>query len=124
MAYTKNTWQTGDIVTADKLNNMENGIVSNEPLLVQDSANTLSETWQTIYNKMHAGGMVYVWYDEDEDGYISVSYVPVVEVGHELEVEDGYYVVAHDFIGSRLTYATDAANGYPAISGGDLPPDQ
>ena len=26
MAYEKNTWQTGDVVTAAKLNNMENGI--------------------------------------------------------------------------------------------------
>ena len=26
MSYTKNNWQTGDVVTADKLNNMENGI--------------------------------------------------------------------------------------------------
>lgn len=26
MVYTKNTWNTGDIITADKLNNMENGI--------------------------------------------------------------------------------------------------
>lgn len=26
MAYTKNTWQCGDVVTADKLNNIEDGI--------------------------------------------------------------------------------------------------
>ena len=28
MVYTKNTWRTNDIITADKLNNMENGIVN------------------------------------------------------------------------------------------------
>lgn len=28
MAYNKTTWQTGDIITADKLNNIENGISS------------------------------------------------------------------------------------------------
>lgn len=28
MAYTKTTWQTGDIITAEKLNNMEDGIGS------------------------------------------------------------------------------------------------
>ena len=29
MSYTKNTWNTGDVVTAAKLNNMENGIEAN-----------------------------------------------------------------------------------------------
>ena len=28
MAYQKNSWNTGDTITATKLNNMENGIVS------------------------------------------------------------------------------------------------
>ena len=26
MSYNKNTWQNGDIITREKLNNMENGI--------------------------------------------------------------------------------------------------
>lgn len=35
MAYTKNNWQTGDTITADKLNNMESGIENaNEPFIV------------------------------------------------------------------------------------------
>lgn len=29
MAYEKTTWQTGDIITAEKMNNIENGIVNN-----------------------------------------------------------------------------------------------
>lgn len=28
MSYTKQTWYTGDIITADKLNHMEDGIAS------------------------------------------------------------------------------------------------
>lgn len=30
MAYVKTTWATGDVVTAAKLNNMENGIAAND----------------------------------------------------------------------------------------------
>lgn len=29
MTYEKTTWQTGDIITAEKMNNIENGIVNN-----------------------------------------------------------------------------------------------
>ena len=31
MAYVKTTWQTGDVITADKLNNMEGGIEAVSP---------------------------------------------------------------------------------------------
>lgn len=34
MAYNKTTWQTGDTITAEKLNNMENGIEYGCPLII------------------------------------------------------------------------------------------
>lgn len=33
MAYTKTTWQTGDVVTSEKLNKIENGITNSEQIL-------------------------------------------------------------------------------------------
>ena len=43
MSYAKNTWKTGDIVTAEKLNNIELGVERNDILVipVQISAQTL-----------------------------------------------------------------------------------
>ena len=34
MAYVKTVWQTGDVITAEKLNNMENGILAAGPKVV------------------------------------------------------------------------------------------
>lgn len=35
MAYVKTTWETGDVITADKLNNMEGGIDDLQPVLLE-----------------------------------------------------------------------------------------
>lgn len=35
MAYVKTTWQTGDVITAEKLNNMEGGIEDLQPILLE-----------------------------------------------------------------------------------------
>lgn len=34
MAYEKNDWQTGDVITAEKLNNIENGVEAASPCVV------------------------------------------------------------------------------------------
>ena len=34
MAYTKNTWKTGDIVSSQKLNHMEDGIANSENVFI------------------------------------------------------------------------------------------
>ena len=54
MSYVKTTWQTGDIVTAEKLNNAEQGIAQNAHDIEDLSAdttylkNTLSE-YESIF---------------------------------------------------------------------------
>ena len=35
MAYEKTTWQSGDVVTSEKLNNIENGIASRDALICE-----------------------------------------------------------------------------------------
>ena len=39
MGYNKTTWATGDIVTSEKLNNIENGVSGNEPFIVNFTLN-------------------------------------------------------------------------------------
>lgn len=50
MSYTPTTWQTGDIVTSAKLNNIEQGIASGGVLVVNLDSDTsmLDKTWQEI----------------------------------------------------------------------------
>ena len=38
MSYTKNTWQTGDIITAAKLNHIEDGVKANDPFVIEITA--------------------------------------------------------------------------------------
>lgn len=45
--YNKNTWNTGDLITADKLNNVENGILS-----IADSVNTANTSINDISNNV------------------------------------------------------------------------
>lgn len=62
MAYTKTTWNTGDVITADKLNNLESGVAaanaaatSSTPGLVKQAAHMddLSATpTQTDFNNL------------------------------------------------------------------------
>lgn len=67
MAYEKQAWQTGDIVTAAKLNHMEQGIadattkqyVDDQRLIITENLNQdlsiLSYTWQEIHDAFIAG---------------------------------------------------------------------
>lgn len=44
MAYEKQSWKTGDIITQQKMNHIEDGIVNNEPMIIhriQQDENTI-----------------------------------------------------------------------------------
>ena len=62
MSYTPTTWQTGDTITAEKLNNMESGIENaNEPFVItltptaQDYSGTMDKTVAEIDAAYRAG---------------------------------------------------------------------
>ena len=42
MAYTKNTWSNGDVITKTKLDNIENGIYDNAVTQTSESAGVIS----------------------------------------------------------------------------------
>lgn len=42
MAYTKNTWSNGDVITKTKLDNIENGIYDNAVTHTSESAGVIS----------------------------------------------------------------------------------
>lgn len=65
MAYVKTVWETGDVITAAKLNNMEKGIEDNCPVIlesvgeyVDDNANlqyTVDATYEEFQNLLISG---------------------------------------------------------------------
>ena len=79
MAYTPTTWAAGDKVTAEKLNNIEQGIVNAGILIVNENQETytLDKTWQEIADAPFAviksnGGYIYI------TGMVSASAYAVV----------------------------------------------
>ena len=77
MAYTPNTWAAGDTITAQKLNNMEQGIAAAGTIIL---ATSIDEQWQyadvdmtaaEIVAAVKAGKKVYLycWYEEENIAY-------------------------------------------------------
>jgi len=111
MAYTKNTWTTGDIVTSAKLNNMENGIDNATPFIVTwNNDDTLSETWQTIHDALAAGRVVLVIF---ENAFSVVQYT-VSTVSVMGGVRYAVYPFDTEAL-EQMEFVTDSPNGYPAI---------
>ncbi len=109
MAYTKNTWATGDIVTSAKLNHMEDGIASGAVMVVRVNSTTdgnnivyiLDKTWQEIYDAIDSGLFCFLLEGGERSFY---------QYGIDgVEVVDGVY-----YVNSNIrTYQTDVAGGYP-----------
>ena len=120
MAYTKNTWADGDIVTSENLNHMEEGIANAGGVMVVGGVTfigalptgTLDKTWQEIYNALAAGVSVAL--------IIEDSSVPVVMRDNitTAYVNDGKYIV--NLSVNKNNPKTDSASGYPSFSGGPV----
>lgn len=106
MAYTKNTWASGDVVTSAKLNNIENGIASGGVLVVgleyEDYIITLDKTWKQIAEASLA--VVH-----SVNGTVTKLF-PITEFG---QGAGGYYV-SYEVGGATLQLVTDNENGYPS----------
>ena len=122
MSYTKTTWVTGDIITADKLNNMENGIYGSYPLLVTytsdgDTSTTLSCTYNQVKAALQAGSRVIapVTMEYDDEVYYSFPFVTSIS-----ESENLYGINFNDNVGygSEFTAASpDAILSYHSGGG-------
>lgn len=115
MAYTPNTWATGDTITAQKLNNMEQGIANSGALVVnlawipddEFGNSTLDKTWQEIHDAVLSGGVTIVQ-REIYEGQELISVPMLQSVQYNSDQEYAYLVVA-----SEIEYSTATANGYP-----------
>lgn len=113
MAYTKQNWQSGDTISATKLNHMEDGIAGGGGggvLIVHGTISgdtmTLDHTWQEIHD-----ALAVIEYREEPANITRIGWMVIVGI------EDGVYFC--DFIeqgGNTASFDTDNANGYPSVT--------
>ena len=73
MSYEKQTWANGDVITANGLNHMEDGIAGAgggaEPLIVnvtvESSVATADKTWRELYTAFNSGRLCPIIWEED-----------------------------------------------------------
>lgn len=114
MAYTPTVWETGDVITAEKLNKAENGIAAAFPFIVNQTVEgnieTLSKTWKEITDALAAGKSVFLLDDQLDGDDPNITYVQCMG-GY---VSDGvYYVLFLNGDTEPKEYSIDSATGYP-----------
>ena len=108
MAYTPTTWATGDVITQEKLNNIEQGIVQ-AVLGVgwNDDGSGLNKTWQEIRDAA-AGGSVVVLNGANPMND-NVTYGILMSATSTNSV----YRVQFLFGGSTSSFSCSSADDYP-----------
>lgn len=108
MAYVKTTWQTGDVITAEKLNNMEGGIENATPLIVTETVegtvHTLSETAKTIYDTLFSGRLVLL-----------------VTGSQERQTGNFYFFVSWQYYNGEYSFDLNNDTNYTATNDDDYP---
>ena len=112
MAYEKTTWQSGDVVTSEKLNNIENGIASLDYVILEPTVDT--ETGYLHLGKSYNDFLAY--YNSNK-----LVYVKVQRVDSEIHIESFFLILSdltydRDFgyrvtFGSEIGFSSDTADG-------------
>lgn len=126
MSYTPTNWQTGDVITAEKLNNIENGIASIMPEIFEfesdyDDATgdyRLSATWQEIHDAFNQGCFVRFIYSSDDPGLLAAGMSNAISVQNESEtytviVEWAMANMGASYVTDR--YSTNDPNSNPVL---------
>ena len=113
MSYEKQTWATGDTVTAEKLNHMEDGIDGAGGggaffVTVDMQTMALNKTWNEIFTAAAGGSLVFFKIVSIEES--TVTLYPITQVGLSA---DGYDVVVAGDV--RMVFETNSADGYPVF---------
>ena len=113
MAYEKNTWKTGDVITSTKLNHMEDGIADGILVIGGFSytdglvIGTSDKTWQEINAALAAVKRCVIILGSNIDGYFQRI---ITSAG----VDDGIYYISGD---AGFNAETSSADGYPTTDG-------
>ena len=103
MSYIKNTWAKGDIVTAEKLNNIETGVFDALPLVIhEDQDGTLDVKANVIAAKMTAGHSCVIV--SNQDGAVTQDAILVMRLDG-----DAFNCIT----AQQVIYTSSTAEGYP-----------
>ena len=117
MSYEKQTWANGDVITAEKLNHIEDGVYANSQ---SGGVLVVHVTWN------EAGTEAYLdkTYAEISVAFASDAIVQVIYIGQEggasgvisewFVGDDGYYVTVDNY-----EYVADTATGVLTYSNGE-----
>lgn len=120
MAYEKQEWKTGDVITESKLNHIEDGIANGGGVISSylSEDDILDKTWNEINTALRNGQLVILHEDfVDNKAFCSL----VVETSVEVLDSDGsdiYVVVALTSTGQTiapLVLTTNDPDGYPIV---------
>lgn len=103
MAYTKQTWTTGDTITAEKLNHMEDGIAGGTAI-VDGITGTLDKTWQEIFDMLKSGTIVFIKVSDDSES-VEMHAVNTCAVLDNV----------HTVLSGDVKYVANSADGYPVM---------
>lgn len=121
MAYEKQTWVTGEVITKEKLNHMEDGIANSGGSCgviasSVDENDALDKTWNEVDTALKNGNLVFAYGTSGDLAFCA----PVVETSIGENAGGSYYVVV---ILNRtgqtvipVELKTNDPNGYPAVS--------
>lgn len=112
MAYVRQTWKIGDIITAEKLNNIENGVVTNKNFIIKsiisydDGTIVLDKTFEEIVVAARNDGLVPIITLKTTDG-------SQLENINEITIDEqhDYYAINTDV---GLTFIAKSRNDYPS----------
>lgn len=107
MAYTPTEWASGDVVTSQKLNKLEQGVAgAGGVLAVHAVEGALDKTWKELYTALNAGCYVCLVYEGNQT------------IIYEASFNDGtgtYMISAYGLsLGMTISYTTDSEDGYPS----------
>lgn len=127
MAYTKQTWETGETITAAKLNHMEDGISDgsgsggvfnvNASFDEQIGGGVLDKTWQEIYDASKNGALVVVLNDVEDTGYMYSGKQIVYAISYEANSAPEYRIYAFHITSAGTQFITM----YQCASSTDFP---
>jgi len=109
MAYVRQAWKTGDIITAEKLNNIEDGIVTNKNFIIKstisydDGTIVLDKTFEEIVVAVRNNGLVPIITMKITNGPRLANIIRIDEQSH-------YYAIVTDV---GLTFTAESRNDYP-----------
>ena len=108
MSYTPTEWKTGDIVSSQRLNKLEEGVEgAYEVMVINNNDNTLDKTWQEIYDAIGAVALCVV---QETD-----TIRKAIDIVSSVSSTGNEYIVT-TVMGNE--YKASSSTGYPAASFG------